>query len=67
MKIRQRRNGDWCMEHDGVEAPFVVIARSADKFDLYDLDDDDLENPLAQLEDAKTCERIAVAHMENAP
>ncbi|WP_157796370.1 hypothetical protein [Brucella intermedia] len=20
MKIRQRRNGDWCMEHNGVEA-----------------------------------------------
>ena len=61
MKIRQRRNGQWCMEHDGVEAPFVVMAHAPDKFSVFDIDDEDLERPVADLEDAETCERLALS------
>ncbi|WP_067216661.1 hypothetical protein [Stappia indica] len=67
MKIRQRRNGDWCMEHDDTEAPFTVLCHAVGKFSVFDLDDEDLERPLADLEDAETCERIAAAHMRVTP
>lgn len=60
MKIRQRRNGNWCMEHNGVEAPYEVIKRTDDKFDVFDVDDD--ETPIASLESAEVCERLALAH-----
>lgn len=47
------------MEHNGVEAPYEVIKRTDDKFDVFDLDDD--ETPIASLESADVCERMALA------
>lgn len=62
MKIRQRRNGDWCMEHNGVEAPYEVVPRAPDKWDVWDYDDDAHENPVARLESTEVAERLALAH-----
>lgn len=60
MKIKQRQNGGWCMEHNGVEAPYAVTPVGQDKFNVYD--DDDLSEPIARRADAETCERLALAH-----
>ncbi len=67
MKILQRRNGDWCMEHNGVEAPFEVICQAEDKFTVLDLDDEDGEHPVAYLEDRETAERLALQFHERNP
>lgn len=42
MKILKRRNGDWCMEHNGVEAPYVVIENENQTFTVYEIGDYDL-------------------------
>lgn len=67
MKIKQRRNGEWCMEHNGVEAPYIVDCHTEGKFTVFDLDDQDNEDatPVAHLEDAETCERLALAHFQS--
>lgn len=59
MKIRERNNGDWCMEHNGVEAPYEVVCHAPGKFSVLDLDD---EQPIASLEDMVTCERLTSEH-----
>ncbi len=60
MKIRQRNNGGWCMEHNGVEAPYEVFCNEEDKFTVFDLEDDD--TPIANLQDAITAERLTLEH-----
>lgn len=62
MKIRQRPDGRWYMEHGGAEAPFTVLCRGEDKFDLFDHDDADIVNPLVEGGDAATCEAAALQH-----
>lgn len=59
MKIRQRNNGHWVMEHKGVEAPYVVIPKGNNKFSVFDIDDENFENPIADSKLAVTCEEIA--------
>uniref|UniRef100_UPI003BAABDFD DUF2158 domain-containing protein n=1 Tax=Stappia sp. TaxID=1870903 RepID=UPI003BAABDFD len=67
MKIKIRRNGEHVMEHNGVEAPFVVSQASGQivgqrLYNLYDVDDEDLAKPLAESLTKETCERIALEH-----
>lgn len=64
MKIRQRRNGHWCMEHNGVEAPYDVEKESGGAFSVYDLDDEDHEKPIALRVDQDTAEALARAHFK---
>jgi len=64
MKIRQRRNGDWCMEHNGVEAPYSVEKESGGAFSVYDLDDEDREKPIALHVDQDTAEALTRAHFK---
>jgi len=62
MKIKQRNNGDWCMEHNGVEAPYNVVFHSPGIFSVIELDDEENEQPVALIKDQETCERLATEH-----
>ncbi|MEE9924009.1 MAG: hypothetical protein PBV01_11675 [Brucella anthropi] len=64
MKIRQRRNGDWCMENNGVEAPYVVTLVFGSLFSVFDLDDEDHEKPVAEAVDRETAEALTRAHFK---
>lgn len=66
MKIRQRNNGGWCMEHNGVEAPYDVVCHAGVKFTVFDLDDEEWQSPIAVLEDAATAEHLALKHFEGS-
>ncbi|KAB2666774.1 hypothetical protein F9K91_02215 [Brucella tritici] len=64
MKIRQRRNGEWCMEHNGVEAPYDVEKERGEAFSVYDLEDEDREKPIAFHVDQDTAEALTRAHFK---
>lgn len=67
MKIHRRRNGGYVMVHKGVEAPLSVTCHVEGKFSVFDDDDLEGENPIASLEDAETCERLALEFMQRNP
>lgn len=63
MKIRKTNGGGWCMEHNGVEAPYVVVAQGNDgTFVIFDLDDGDEEEMPIAVGDADHCEAEALKH-----
>lgn len=64
MKIRQRRNGDWCMEHRGTEAPYDVLNDGPGLFSVFDLEDEDHEKPVALHVDVATAEALTLAHFK---
>lgn len=64
MKILRRNNGGWCMEHNGCEAPYLVVSYKPGTFTVYDDDDDARENPIAHNESPEACERLALAHYD---
>ncbi|MEO1110128.1 MAG: hypothetical protein AAFX90_19615 [Pseudomonadota bacterium] len=63
MKILRRNNGRFCMEHNGCEAPYLVVSYVSGTFSVYDDDDDCLENPIVYNESKDACERRALDHM----
>lgn len=65
MRIRQRNNGEWCMTHNGVEAPYVVDAGPPilpRRFTIYALTDSDENELLAHGVTAGVCEAVALCH-----
>lgn len=64
MKIRETSGGDWTMEHEGVEAPYVVFRNGPGNFAVHDLDTIDAEDPPPPLVagSAEKCEKAALAH-----
>lgn len=72
MQVLKRNNGDWCMEHNGTEAPYVVLQEEDGLFSVFDIEDDDFENPVVKNATAMAAARIAAAHFyrssrENIP
>jgi len=65
MKIRRRNNGNWCMEHNGVEAPYEVVCHTDDKFTVLDLDDEAGEHPIAHLESRERAEALTSQHFQS--
>lgn len=52
------------MEHLGVEAPYTVVARGHNSFNVYDVEDEDMTHPIARDCDAATAEVLTLAHFD---
>ncbi|MGN8119181.1 hypothetical protein [Labrys sp. 22185] len=50
------------MEHNGVEAPYVVEVDIDGAFSVYDLEDEDQVRPIATRLDREAAEALALAH-----
>ena len=67
MKIRQRNNGQWCMEHNGVEAPYLVTRNYPIRsFNVIALGDGDEDKPEVVVNSAtkEEAERATLKHYE---
>lgn len=67
MNIRRRANGGWCMEHNGVEAPYDVVCHVEGKFSVFDMDDEFGEESVVALEDTETCRTSAAKVSLSSP
>ena len=66
MKIRQRNNGGWCMEHNGVEAPYVVVRLEDGLFMVFDIEDEEFLDPIVQNDTAAGAAIATANHYERS-
>ena len=68
MKILLRHNREWCMEHNGVEAPYVVKVDIDGAFSVFCIEDEDQVAPIAVRLDREAAEALTLAHfMSSSP
>lgn len=66
MKIHRRKHGGWVMEHNGVEAPYDVVAHLDGTFTVYDVEDEDRTRPIVDRQPRNISQIAALAHYHKA-
>ncbi|MBP0583406.1 hypothetical protein J8I29_29060 [Labrys sp. LIt4] len=62
MVIKRGQDNKWFIEHEGAQAPYEVIYAGDGIFSIFYIVDEATKYPVAVLQDAKSCERMALMH-----